>query len=624
MYRDADRQKVFTRRALMLAGGKMLLLSGLAGRMYELQVVESSRYATLAEENRINLRLLEPSRGRIFDRFGRPLAVNRRTYRILLVAEDAPDVRATLAALRTIVAIDGEVEARVLRDVQRRRKFVPVTVHDDLQWEQVARVEVNTPELPGISIDEGQRRSYPHGAELAHVIGYVAAVSENELTGDPLLDLPGFRIGKSGIEKVHDLSLRGAGGRSAVEVNAFGRVIRELSRKEGAAGADLRTTIDLDLQLAASRRLGSESAALVVIDVHSGEIRALVSNPGFDPNAFSRGLSREEWQALVDNPRAPLTNKAIAGQYAPGSTFKMAVALAALERGVINEASTEFCPGHLKIGNHAFHCWKRGGHGRMNLRSAIVESCDVYFYEVARKLGIDRLSAGAERLGLGQTLGIDLPGERAGLLPTRAWKQAALGKPWLAGETVIAGIGQGYVLSTPLQLAVMTARLVNGGHAVTPRLTVPAAGGAAAGQGAAPVGFAPQHLNAVREAMVAVVADRRGTARGAAIGDPALEMGGKTGTSQVRRITAAERATGVHKNEDLPWERRDHALFVGFAPAHAPRYAVAVIIEHGGGGAKAAAPVARDILREAQRLDAERAGSRPAADASPPLDGART
>ena len=619
MYRDADRQKVFTRRALMLAGGKLLLLSGLAGRMYELQVVEASRYATLAEENRINLRLLEPSRGRIFDRFGRPLAVNRRTYRILLVAEDAPDVRATLAALRTIVAIDGEVEARVLRDVQRRRKFVPVTVHDDLQWDQVARVEVNTPELPGISIDEGRRRSYPHGAELAHVIGYVAAVSENELTGDPLLELPGFRIGKSGIEKVHDLSLRGAGGRSAVEVNAFGRVIRELSRKEGAAGADLRTTIDLDLQLAASRRLGSESAALVVIDVHSGEIRALVSNPGFDPNAFSRGLSRGEWQALVDDPRAPLTNKAIAGQYAPGSTFKMAVALAALERGVINQASTEFCPGHLKIGSHAFHCWKRGGHGRMNLRSAIVESCDVYFYEVARKLGIDRLAAGAERLGLGQTLGIDLPGERAGLLPTRAWKQAALGKPWLAGETVIAGIGQGYVLSTPLQLAVMTARLVNGGHAVTPRLTVPAEGGAAA-----PVGFLPQHLNAVREAMVAVVADRRGTARGAAIGDPALEMGGKTGTSQVRRITAAERATGVHKNEDLPWERRDHALFVGFAPAHAPRYAVAVIIEHGGGGAKAAAPVARDILREAQRLDAERAGGRPAADASPPPDGART
>ncbi len=620
MYRDGDRQKVFTRRALMLAGGKLLLLSGLAGRMYELQVVDSSRYATLAEENRINLRLLAPSRGRIFDRFGRPLAVNRRTYRILLVAEDAPDVHATLTALRTIVAIDAETEARILRDMQRRRKFVPVTVHDDLQWDQVARVEVNTPELPGISIDEGQRRTYPHGAELAHVIGYVAAVAENELTGDPLLELPGFRIGKSGIEKVHDLTLRGSGGRSAVEVNAYGRVIRELSRREGVDGGDLRTTIDLDLQLAASRRLGSESAALVVIDVHSGEIRALVSNPGFDPNAFSRGLSQKEWQELIEDPRAPLTNKAIAGQYPPGSTFKMAVAMAALDRGIIAPASTEYCPGHLKIGSHTFHCWKRGGHGHMNLRSALVQSCDVYFYEVARKLGIDRLAAGAGRLGLGQALGIDLPGERSGLLPTRAWKQEALGKPWLVGETVIAGIGQGYVLSTPLQLAVMTARLVNGGHAVTPRLT-----SAAAGRGAPPLGFAPQHLNAVREAMVGVVADRRGTARGAAIGDPALEMGGKTGTSQVRRITAAERAAGVFKNEDLPWERRDHALFVGFAPAHAPRYAVAVVIEHGGGGAKAAAPVARDILREAQRLDAERAGGRPAADASPPpADGAQT
>ena len=346
MHRDKDRQKVFARRTVMLAGGKLLLLGALAGRMYQLQVVDAGRYTTLAEDNRINLRLLAPLRGRIFDRSGRPLAVNRRTYRVLLVAEDAEDVPATLQALRTILPIDADDEARILRDIQRRRKFVPVTVYDDLDWDQVARVEVNTPELPGISIDEGQSRLYPHKEDLAHVLGYVAAVSEKEMTGDPLLELPGFRIGKAGVERSHDQRLRGTSGRSQVEVNAYGRVIRELSRQEGEPGSDLTLTIDLELQQAAARRLRGESGAVVVLDVHTGEVRAMVSNPSFDPNMFARGLTRAEWHDLTSNPRGPLTNKAIAGQYAPGSTFKVAVALAALERGVIGYDTTVFCPGH--------------------------------------------------------------------------------------------------------------------------------------------------------------------------------------------------------------------------------------------------------------------------------------
>lgn len=612
MRRDGDRQKVFARRALLLAGGKALLLSALAGRLYYLQVLEAPRYATLADENRINLRLLPPPRGRILDRHGRPLAVNEQTYRVTLVAEQAHSVAATLDTLGALVAIGPEERARILREVSRKRKFVPVTIFENADWDTVARIEVNAPALPGVAIEEGESRSYPHGEHCAQVLGYVAAVSEGDLTGDPLLELPGFKIGKSGVEKTYDLELRGRGGRSEVEVNAFGRVIRELSRKEGEPGADLTITLDLDLQRLASERLAGESGAIVVMDIHGGEVLALASSPSYDPAAFARGLTREEWRDLVTNPRAPLINKAIAGQYAPGSTFKIPVALAGLESGVITPASAVSCGGSIRLGDSRFHCWKRGGHGKVSLRTGIVQSCDVYFYEVARRLGVDAIAEMAMRLGLGAPLGLDLPGERGGLIPTREWKRTKLAQPWHQGETLIAGIGQGYVLSTPLQLAVMTARVANGGYKVVPRLVKEPQDPVAAAPRFPDLGIAPSHLRPVLDAMIGVVNAGDGTARASAIREAGFEMAGKTGTSQVRRITAAERARGVWRNEDLPWERRDHALFVGYAPAHAPRYAVAVIIEHGGGGSKAAAPIARDVLLAAQKLDSLRIAPPPA------------
>lgn len=597
----------------MLAAGNGVLISALAGRLYYLQVMESERYATLADENRINLRLLAPPRGRIVDRLGRPVAVNRQDYRVFLIAEQANDVDATLRALGSLVEISENERNRVLKELGRKRKFVPVTVRDGLDWETVARIEVNSPDLPGISIDEGQSRHYPQGEIAAHLVGYVAAVSEEELTGDPLLEIPDFRIGKAGIEKIYDLALRGTGGSSEVEVNSVGRVIRELGRKEGQPGSDIALTLDLDLQRLALERLESESGAAVVLDVHTGEVLAMASTPGFDPNAFNRGLSHEEWKALITNPRAPLTNKAIAGTYAPGSTFKIAVALAALEKGAITPDTRFSCFGHLKLGDAKFHCWKKWGHGSMDLREAISQSCDVYFYEVAKRTGIDQITATANRLGLGKTLGIDLPNERAGLLPDRNWKMATIGTPWQIGETLIAGIGQGYVLATPLQLAVMTARVANGGYAVKPRLTrattKPGDQESESAGSYEDMGLLPAHLQVVREGMTRVVNGPRGTARSAAIKEPGMGMAGKTGTSQVRRITKAEREAGVFKNEDLPWERRDHALFVGYAPVDAPRYAVAVIVEHGGGGSKVAAPIARDILIAAQRLDALRLAS---------------
>ena len=336
MHRDSERHKLFSRRAAIIAGGKAVLLSALMARMYYLQVIEADRYRMLAEENRINLRLLPPPRGHIVDRFGQAMADNQQNYRVLLNAEDARDIDATLDVLGRIIPISPGERRRILRDIKRNRRFVPATVRENLDWQQVAKIEVNAPNLPGVNIDEGQSRYYPHGQATAHVLGYVAAVSRKEITGDPLLELPGFRIGKAGVEKFHDLRLRGTGGSSQVEVNAFGHVIRELSRQEGQPGEEVALTIDLELQKMVAKRLGEQSGAAVVMDIHNGDILALVSMPVFDPNAFNRGLSNKEWQALTTDPKAPLTNKTLSGQYAPGSTFKMIVLLAALEKGVIS------------------------------------------------------------------------------------------------------------------------------------------------------------------------------------------------------------------------------------------------------------------------------------------------
>ncbi len=610
MQRDQDRHKLFTRRVAMLAGGKFILLSGLAARMYYLQVIESEKYRTLAEENRINIKLLPPPRGRIVDRSGVPLAVNRQNYQVVLVSEQAGDPEETLDRLGQIIEIGESDRRRVLREIRRKRSFVPVTVRENLKWEEVARIEVNAPDLPGVSIEEGQTRFYPFGESTAHILGYVAAVSQEELTGDPLLELPGFRIGKSGIEKIHDLALRGAGGNSQVEVNAYGRVIRELSRNEGQPGQELALTIDMELQRMVVDRLADEGASAVVMDVHTGEVLAMASTPGYEPNAFNKGLDAKQWRTLVSNPKAPLINKSIAGQYAPGSTFKMVVALAALEKGVISPSTTFYCPGSLKLGNARFHCWKRGGHGRVDLDMGIYQSCDVYFYEVAKRTGIEAITAMAHRLGLGHKLDLDLPGERTGLMPTREWKLATIGIPWQKGETLIAGIGQGYVLTTPLQLAVMTARLANGKYAVTPHLTRDLVSAKKTEKRGAPefetMGISSNHLRLVRDAMIATVNYKRGTAYRARIEEEGLEMAGKTGTAQVRRISKAERDRGVIKNEDLPWEQRDHALFVGYAPMHKPRFAAAVVVEHGGGGSKVAAPIVRDILLKVQKLERDK------------------
>ncbi|MEQ8397813.1 penicillin-binding protein 2 [Thalassobaculum sp.] len=643
---EQDSQRIFTRRALMLATGKLGLIGALGARLYYLQIVEADRYALLSRDNQFNLELLPPIRGRILDVNGVALADNQDNFRIEIVREQTGDVAATLAALGSIIEVPEWDVRRVLKDVKRKRAFVPVTVLENLSRDEIARVAVNAPYLPGVRIEVGRSRRYPFGDIAVHCTGYVAAVSENELTGDPVLELPDFRIGKSGIEKVHDLEMRGTAGQRQVEVNALGRIIRKLPGDEGEPGRDVKLSIDINLQryvterlsrgnaeriplddpraLAAlaqapagtpvrgddssdtilvdkdGRRVEPESGAVVVMDVHSGDLRALVSVPGYDPSPFNHGLSPKDWENLLSNPRSPLTNKAVAGQYPPGSTFKMLVGLAALESDLASVDTRFFCPGHLELGDTRFHCWKKHGHGSVDMTGAIEQSCDVYFYELAKRIGIDRIATMAQRLGLGQMLDVDLPGERRGLIPTREWKLATRGEQWQRGETLIAAIGQGFVLATPLQLVTMTARIVNGGRAVVPRLVQDSSGQR---KSFPSLGLSARDLDAMRDAMNAVVNGDRGTARRVRSGKDDPAIGGKTGTSQVKRITMAQRAAGITKNEDLPWRDRDHALFVGFGPVESPRFAVAVVVEHGGGGSSKAAPIAADILLEALRVE---------------------
>ena len=608
--RDSDWVRMFNRRAAVLAGGQAALISALAARLYYLQVIESERYKVLAEDNRINLQLLPPPRGRILDRFGQPLAVNQQNFRVLIIPEQGGNLKSTLAVLSQIISLGDHERERVRKEAARSRGFLPVMIRESLSWDEMARIQVNAPDLPGVIIDEGLTRHYPQHENAAHLLGYVAAVDEADLTGDPLLQLPGFRIGKAGIEKIFDPMLRGRGGTSQVEVNAYGRVIRELERKEGEAGGDVHLTIDERLQYLAAERLGPESAAVLVMDVLTGDLLVMASTPSFDANAFSRGLTQDEWKSLSGDPRSPLTNKAIAGQYSPGSTFKMAVALAALENGVIAPEQTVFCGGRMRVGSRIAHCHKKEGHGHVDMTVGIARSCDVYFYELARRLGPDRIAAMARRLGLGEVSGIGLSGEQAGLIPTEAWKKAAMGDIWHPGETINMGIGQGYVLSTPIQLVTMTARIANGGLAVKPRLTRESMTPEAE-RPFESLGIPAEHLAAVRRGMFDVVNAPGGTAVRSKLRFKDGEMkgwtmSGKTGSTQVRRITMAERESGIRKQNELPWELRDHALFVGFAPDHDPRYAIAVLVEHGGGGGTAAAPIARDVMEQVLRLDPSR------------------
>ena len=588
---------VFTRRALLLGAGQVGVLGMLAGRLYQVQVEEGARYATLADSNRISARLIAPPRGRILDRFSNVVGGNKLNWRALLMVEETADVNGTLDAFSTVVSLADHERARIDRELHHRRRFIPLVVREFLTWDDMARIEVNAPDLPGILVDVGTSRIYPVGPILAHVVGYVAPPSEGDMGDDPMLALPGIRIGRAGIEKFHDLKLRGRAGAVQMEVNAVGRVIRELDREEGTPGQDVGLTIDLELQKQVLARLGDESASAVVMDCRNGEVLAMTTTPSFDPSLFNSGVSQAQWIEWTNNRRAPLINKATSGVYPPGSTFKMAVAMAGLDNKVIGPGDRINCPGYLDVGDTRFHCWSKYGHGSLDVRGGLKNSCDVFFFELARRVGIDRLAAMANRFGIGVDLDIELPGARKGLMPTRAWRQAH-GHPWGIGDTVNCGIGQGYVEVTPLALCTYVSRVATG-RAVQPHITRTMNGAIQAGINPTDwpsMNLNERHLQLCREGMFAVVNDPGGTAPLARLNMPGMQLAGKTGSSQVRHVSRELREHGNFKSANQPWEYRPHALFVAFAPYDAPRYAVSIVVEHGNAGADVAAPLAREIM----------------------------
>jgi penicillin-binding protein 2 len=602
MKHEVKHTGVFTRRALLLMGAQTVALGALAAKLYQVQVVQGARYATLADTNRISARLIAPPRGRILDRDGTVVAGNKLNWRALLITEQTEDVSATLETLSRIVELPDHERLRIERESHKHRRFVPILVREFLTWDDMAAIEVNAPDLPGVLVDVGTSRLYPVGEKLAHLVGYVAPPSEDDMGDDAMLALPGIRVGRAGMEKQQDLVLRGRAGAVQMEVNAVGRVIRELDRQEGQQGQDLGLTIDYGLQAQVLDRLGDESASAVVMDCRNGEVLAMASNPSFDPSLFNSGVSQAQWLEWTSNRRAPLINKAAAGLYAPGSTFKMAVALAAMEARTLSPGDRIECPGFLDVGDTRFHCWSKNGHGSLDLHGGLKHSCDVFFFETARRVGIDKIAAMSHRLGLGTDTEIDLPGARPGLIPTREWR-IAHGHYWNIGDTINCGIGQGYVQVTPLQLAVYASRIATG-RAVVPHLTRSIGGVIQPGAQAEDwpsMGLSEKGLQAVRSGMFAVVNEPGGTAALARL--PGVLLAGKTGSSQVRHVSRELREHGNFKSENLAWEYRPHALFVAFAPYDAPRYALSVVVEHGNAGALAAAPIARDIMSDTLARD---------------------
>ena len=597
---ENEKVKVLGHRTIFLMLFNLVAFAMIVARLYYLQVYEADKYKVMSDENRISTRFLVPPRGVIYDRNGVVIAKNDQDFQALLIAEQTSDIEQTLETFKSIIPLSADEEARILKDIKNKRRFIPVKLKNDLSWEDVAKIELNAPDLPGVEINEGLSRIYPYADLYAHVLGYVGPISDADKKDNPLAMVPGFKIGKSGLEHTFDYELQGKGGTVKLEVNAYGRVMKEIERNSGVQGNSVQITVDSRLQQAAYDAFGEESGAAVVLDVRTGEILALVSKPSFDPNLFTNGISYKHWNALLNNERTPLVDKAVSGQYSPGSTFKVVVALAALEAGVINVGTRFYCAGGMDIGNIRFHCWKHAGHGSLNVVEALKYSCDIFFYETALRVGIDKIHDMALQLGLGESLHVGLDNEKGGLIPSKAWKKARFDTNWTPGDSANSGIGQGYVLVTPLQLATMLARVVNGGYAVQPTFTKPTEADL---KKIKRLDISTRHIELVKQGMFEVVNGAGGTAGRAKFNIDGAMMGGKTGTTQVRRISMKERLSGIVRDEQLPWKLRNHAWFMGFTPVDNPRYAVAVIVEHGSSGSGVAAPIASKILQKALELN---------------------
>jgi len=584
----------FTRRAIVLGGLQAGTATLIAGRMAWLAISQRDKYDRLAESNRVQSQIIPPRRGWIVDRNGKPIAVNKTSFRVDLIPDRLQDPDRAIDELRQMLSLSHEDIERIKDALDKSPGYQPVPVIEGLDYERFAAVSLRQAELPGVAPTSGFTRSYPAGAAVGHLCGYVgpASAEDYQRTKDPLYITPGFKVGKENLEKVMEPWLRGTPGAKRTEVTAHGRLVQELTTKPEQMGHTLRLTIDAPLQEYAARRLGPNSGSVVVVDCETGGLLAMVSMPSYDPNAFVDGISKSEWAMLSANDHLPLMNKVLLGLYPPGSTVKPMNALALLRWGV-DPHETVNCPGFFRLGNATFHCWRHQGHGPIDMHRAIQQSCDVYFYTMVRRLGIDKVAGMAHECGLGEKFDIPAVQQRYGTYPDSAWMERRYKKAWTAADTVNASIGQGYVLVNPLQLGVMAARIASG-KMLAPRLIVNKRYGAQGG----PLNITAEQLAVIHGGMRDVInTGGAGTAGASRLQVPGVEMAGKTGSAQVRRISAADRAAGRAKalGTGGAWRLRDHGHFIGFAPVEQPKYAIGVTLEHGGHGA-AAAQIARDVM----------------------------
>ena len=635
MFKDSKQTQskttLIARRMFMLTGLKLAVFLGIVGRLFYLQISENIKYRSLSDKNRLREWKLPPQRGIIEDFFGKKIAGNTQLFQLHMTPEDVPNFEELFFRLSKLINFNERQRRSLLKKIKKRKPWEPVIISDNLTWSEFSKLNLFLHEMQGIKPVVAVTRKYSQDGSFSHLIGYVSDVSQSDLENSEFLrkvHVPGLKTGKTGLEKSLNELMVGEVGYQRYEVNAYGKRVKELKFLQGTTGKNLRTTLDMDIQKFANKSLKDKSGSICVMDIYTGDMIAMVSSPAFDPNKFVHGITSKDWQNLLNDDKKPLINKSIAGLYPPGSTIKPIVALSALENDVVSPNTTVECKGEIELYGHKYHCWKEKGHGFLRLREAIKQSCDIYFYEVARRLGVDRLAVTANKFGLGNKVFNILNEERTGLVPTTKWKSKNIGKGWVIGETLLAGIGQGYFQTTPIQLCLMTAQLANGGYKIKPRIiddknalepvilawkeefvyrnknksdfnttsSQTADPPINIGSNLVKLYRNPENVKFILDAQFGATNEPMGTSYRSRHVKSDYIFAGKTGTSQLRTITKEERELKL-KQKDLPYKRRDHALFTAFAPYKNPRYAFSVVIEHGGTGSSAAAPIAKRVIK---------------------------
>ncbi len=623
--------QTINRRMFIIGAAKLIVFSGIVARLFSLQITENKKYLTLSDKNRLREWRLPPVRGEFLDYFGNVIAGNLKVYQLHVIPEEVEDFKYLMVRLKDILSLDSQQFKKILKQKNKQKSWQTLIISKNLTWEQFTKVNYFLHDLTGAKPVLSVSRNYPFNENYTHVLGYVSEASEKDILNNEEIKnkhVPGLKVGKTGLEKTFENELIGTNGIRRYEVNAYGKRISQLDHTDGLNGKTIKLTIDTEIQKLCSELLKDRAGSISVMDIYTGEILAMQSSPSFDPNLFLFGINQDDWQLIRNNPLKPLVNKTLSGLYSPGSTFKPMVALSALENEIINENFKVNCKGKIEMYGQTYHCWKKKGHGVVNLKSAMKQSCDTYFYEIARKLGVDSLKKTSTKFGLGaKVLNKTFSNEKKGLVPDTQWKKNNLGKGWVIGETLITGIGQGYIQTTPLQLCHMVAQIANGGYKIYPKIIVEENSKTAEDirvimnenrkqlnkkniglqEASELLGFLNKNkyeclfknnknIELVREAMFASTNELRGTSYSSRIEDPKYQFAGKTGTSQVKRITEADRELDL-KTFEIPYDERDHALYIAFGPYKNPRYALSVVIEHGGSGSSTAAPMAKKLFK---------------------------